>query len=320
MSRKDAKLTDRIVDEFAANWYTKLQTIDMPFGTLNGRKTPEGSSIDYSDYTLESEGKTYRITGISWGHGILFLDTDQKGVVLAFPYERTKDPEYEEDDLQDRPEEDEDAGCEDCPSTVQEDDGESDSLKALHGEGFRTTRAKALRAVQWFNGGRPRTERCPVSVMRNGSVCDTEMIPSTASGKTFWSEMEMRVVRFNDTAWNEVGGRTAVWLCSSYEVDNGGGSGAVMTHVRSVEIHGDTLAFSGYAFGSEAERSDWREVAVTVGIVEKAEAQGKPAPKWYTDSMNAQITVDDWLEPTGTVPAPSQLSRGTRQHTLEEFA
>ena len=171
----------------------------------------------------------------------------------------------------------------------------ADALEAIEGVGFATTRAKALRAVKWFNGGHPRTERCPVTAMRNGRVCDTECIPLRPSPKAFWTEMELSLTSVK--ASNVNGKRTAVGLYISTSIDGAGHSTRRIPHVSSVELHGDTLVITGYCFNEYTKRSNWREVVVTLEVVDEPEAEGKPVPKWYMDSMITPISVDDWLEP-----------------------
>lgn len=303
-------------DDYLRIWegFCSVEKIETPVGLMIGKPAPPGSKIPYSDYTMTLEdgpfkGETVTITGLCGGHGTLFFNTEKGKTAVKIEYDQPK-VEYEgdEEDLsQDVPsedDEDEDAGQEQASHDVPK--------LRISGEGFRTTILKAKRAVEWFNGGRPKTKVIPITVMKGEKVCDTEMIPVTA-GRTVWRSLEMRVAYFGDS-WNAVGGTTSIWLDYNGEYDNGGVHGPLITNVTSVKIDGDILTISGFDFGSEAERSDWRSVTVTVNIIEKAEATGKAAPKWFTDEMASPIKVDDWLTPAIIRPAT------IKQFTLEEFA
>lgn len=224
-------------------------------------------------------------------------------------------------------EEDDDAGSEDCPIMSEPcpgDDPRMDSNKAIaergnrtmHGMGFKVARDRAVKAVQWFNGGRPATEVCPLTVMRNEDVCDTDCIPVAGAGRTYWSSLELEAHLLGD-AWGEAANKMTVWLESTYQCNNGGGGGPIITHVRTVQLDGDVLTVSGYSFGSEAQRSDWREVTVSLEVVEKAEAKVRPAPEWYLDLMDKPVAADEWLGPATTAPTTRQTYR---QVTLEDFA
>jgi len=300
--------------------YTQKETIQTPLGLMVGRPTPEGSKMPWSGYSMLLEngphkGEFIDITGLGGGHGTLYLYTKQYGKTeIRIEYDQPE-TEYEDEDelshdVQQEDDDEDDAGQEELSHDVPK-------LK-LSGEGFRTTVGKAKRAVGWFNGGRPKTACVPVSVMRKDKVCDTERIP-TMSGKVLWRQLELRTMHFGD-AWNQVGGLTSVWLEFSGEYDSGGASGPLITDVTSVRIEGDNLTIEGFAFGADADRSDWRWVTVTVGIVKEPEASGKAAPKWYIEEMVTPIEVDDWLTPASTVPMPCQSSGVYKQFSLEDFA
>ena len=84
----------RIVDA-----YTMEPVIVAPFGTMTGQSTPEGSKALYSDYTMPYEGETLHILGLGWGHGMLFIHTEEYGTTgVRFPYEMTKPVVCDEDD------------------------------------------------------------------------------------------------------------------------------------------------------------------------------------------------------------------------------
>jgi hypothetical protein len=307
--------------------YTQKETIQTPLGLMVGRPTPEGSKIPWSAYSMLLEdgphkGEFVDITGLGGGHGTLFLNTKQYGkteICIAYDQPET---EYEDED-----EEEEDAGSEDCPIMSEPcpgDDPKMDSNKAIaergnrtmHGMGFKVARDRAVKAVQWFNGGRPATEVCPLTVMRNGDVCDTDRIPVAGAGRTYYSSLELEAHLLGD-AWGEAANKMTVWLESTYQCNNGGGGGPIITHVRTVQLDGDVLTVSGYSFGSEAQRSDWREVTVSLDVVEKAETKGRPAPEWYLDLMDKPVAADEWLGPATTAPTARQTYR---QVTLEDFA
>lgn len=305
----------RIWEDFCSK-----ETIQTPVGLMVGKPAPPGSKIPFSDYTMTLEdgpfkGETVTITGLGGGHGTLFFNTEKGKTAVKVEYDQPK-VEYEDDeedlsnDVPSEDDEDEDAGQEQASQDVPK--------LRISGDGFRTTLLKAERAVEWFNGGRPKTKVIPVTVMKGEKVCDAERIPLTA-GKTVWRSLELKVVCFGDS-WNDVGGTASVWLGYDSEYDNGGLHSPLITNVTSVKIDGDILTISGFDFGSEAERSDWRSVTVTVGIIEEAEASGRVATKWYLEEMIAPIQVDDWLNPTNTLSTPCQSGRVLRQFSLEEFS
>ena len=161
--------------------------------------------------------------------------------------------------------------------------------------GYRTTMGKAQRAVDWFNGGRPKSCMMPITCMKDDKVLDTEMVGPVSQNGMF---RNLRLVchEFRD-CWN-VAGKKAVWLHWDYQIKNGGGSGSMMTDVTSVEITDDRLTIKGYDFGTEAERSDWREMTFTVGIVGKPDATYKKAPDWFYDDMARPFPLEgEWLTP-----------------------
>lgn len=212
--------------------------------------------------------------------------------------------------------EDEDDVPEEGP--VQET-AEADEIKrrlnlSKEGEGLRTTRAKAERFIQWFNGGRPQTMLMPITCMRMNKVLDTEDVPYT-SQPTVYTNISAAPHTFLD-CWGIVADKTSVWLSCDCEVKLGGSHGSIMSCITSAELDGDTLTIRGFAFGCEAERSDWREVEVIIEVIDQPEAKGPKAPRWVYDEMEAPFTAQEWLTPE---TQPVQKMQQFKQFTLEAY-
>ena len=105
-------MDDRDVDKIVAA-YTAEPVIETPFGKLTGQPTPEGSKIAYADYTMRWNGETVHIKGLAWGHGTLFIHTEEYGTTgIGIRYELTRPVECARDA-------DDDADDDGCPLHVK---------------------------------------------------------------------------------------------------------------------------------------------------------------------------------------------------------
>lgn len=91
-------LDDKEVDRIVAA-YTSEPVVETPFGKMTGQPTPEGSKIAYADYTMRWNGETVHISGLGWGHGMLFIHTEEYGTTgIRIPYELTRPVVCDDDD------------------------------------------------------------------------------------------------------------------------------------------------------------------------------------------------------------------------------
>jgi len=105
-------MNDEDVDRIVAA-YTAEPVIETPFGTMTGQPTPEGSKIAYAGYTMPYAGDTVHILGLAWGHGTLFIHTEEHGTTgVKVPYELTRPVECARDA-------DDDADDDGCPLHVK---------------------------------------------------------------------------------------------------------------------------------------------------------------------------------------------------------
>ena len=103
-------MDDDMVDAIT-NAYCMEPVIEAPFGVMTGEPTPLGSRIPYGRYTMPYEGGIVHITGMCWGHGTLFLYTEEFGQTgVKFPYEIKHRQKYVDDE--DDPQDDEPKTCE----------------------------------------------------------------------------------------------------------------------------------------------------------------------------------------------------------------
>ncbi|MBE6524450.1 MAG: hypothetical protein E7Z65_06235 [Thermoplasmata archaeon] len=200
----------------------------------------------------------------------------------------------------------------------EEPDDETLKMRcSLDLEGFRTTKEFAIRAVQWFNGGHPTTYHMPVSVMKDGKVTDTEMIPLNIPNRVMWRSMTLEVhfmICYDKKA--------TVGLAIDSQKHNGGTHGLMMDDVSRVCIADGKLIIAGNERIAEIELVDSPDLLTK-----------KHAPKWFLDEMTTPIgdmvTAADimpgrlpgfeWLHPmTESVIIESVKTR--RQSILEDFA
>jgi len=88
--------TDEDVERIVAD-YCQQPVIETPIGPMIGKPTVEGSTIPYADYTIGE----IKVSGLSWGHGTLFLLGDKDHPHHCLAYTITHAQTYENDAVTD---------------------------------------------------------------------------------------------------------------------------------------------------------------------------------------------------------------------------
>lgn len=214
--------------------------------------------------------------------------------------------------------------CEDDDEDYEPADPEHDAIKLpMDVTGFRMSKDWAVRVVEWFNGGHPLTLRMPVSVMKNGKVTDTEMIPIIMQKRDVWRSLELEIMHMD-----KYDRKATVALKYDTEKKNSGLHSVDMSDVIAVEYRDGKLILTGCDEGSEQR-------ILEVEVIDEPEVKAKHAPKWYLDEMTlpiSEVRVSgsavaeilggageiDWLHPVMSMSC--QTARKLRQFSLEEFS